>query len=108
VKFLKSLFCILLFSPLFAIQQLPTDTGAGVVLLENYRRGSAGSYQPAVILFRKQSGIYTDGGGRRNGNEDLRITAARELREESLNTFNLNAYSFHDNEAVKLKNTYGC
>ncbi len=104
---LKPFVFILLSSPLYAIVQQPTDTGAGVVLLENYRP-QVGVAQPAVILFRKTNNKYTDGGGRRTQQEDLRATAARELKEESLNTFRLNYLTLNDNDAVKLHNTYGC
>lgn len=74
-----------------AIQQRHSDTGAGVVLLEDYFNGK--KREPAIIIFKDRfTGKFTDAGGRREKKEDLRLTAARELKEESCNTFRINAF----------------
>lgn len=60
---------------------------AGIIPVIQYNN------QLAVILFKqKRNGqwIYTDGGGRRNEETDPRVTACRELQEESKNMFQLN------------------
>jgi hypothetical protein len=76
-------------------------TGAGVVLLEMYRRkearGLPARYGLAAILFR-EDGVYTDAGGKRDARVDARgvrvldgvvETAQRELKEESCGLFRL-------------------
>lgn len=102
MKFIQSLLSLaLIFSSISAIQQLPTDAAAGVMLLEEYMQKN-GTTGPAIILFRdKKTGHFSEGGGSRNKGEDLRYTASRELKEESLNTFRLNAQTLYDANALR-------
>lgn len=88
------------------IVQNQTDTGAGVILIENYKPQNQMNYIPCIILFKeKNSGKYSDGGGNRDIVhgllEDLKVTAVRELKEESMNTFRLNPNTLNDNNAVR-------
>ena len=63
-----------------------TYSGAGVVVVEKYRK-SNGVVVPCIILVRtKMSGLYMDFGGTyETSHGGLRVTATSELREESRN-----------------------
>jgi hypothetical protein len=63
-----------------------TYSGAGVMVVEKYRR-SNGMIEPCIILVRsKASGLYMDfGGSYETKHGGLRVTATSELREESRN-----------------------
>lgn len=66
--------------------------GAGVILLETYNRTIPKAHKsgPAVILFL-EGGKFTDAGGSCDpGDASPRVTAARELEEESLGLFRIN------------------
>ena len=90
------------------IIQQSSDTGAGVILIENYKPKNQQNYIPCVILFRdKKRGTYSDGGGNREHGENLQKTAARELKEESANMFRLSPNTLTDNNAVR-HNNYVC
>ena len=67
---------------------MTNQSGAGIILIENYRNHSKTRQEPAVILFRDvQTGKFTDLGGRQDNNEPLNVTASREAKEESCNLF---------------------
>jgi len=84
-----------------------SDTGAGAILIENYKNKN-GRRDAAVILFRnKHTTNYADPGGIRenirntNRREDLKNTASRELMEESGNFFRISQNTFDNNCAVR-------
>lgn len=82
--------------------QKDTDDGAGVILMVKH----AG--QDALILFNdKDKNQYADAGGGRKNKEDLRLTASKELQEESLNLFKISAGALDNNTAVRHKNYLG-
>ena len=84
------------------------DAGAGVVLLENYTNPKTRESGLAVILFRnKFNKMYTDGGGVRDKEEDIKDTARRELREESANLFRLSKDSLSNRLAVRVHKYVG-
>ena len=92
--------------------QMNSDTGAGIILLEDYNMGT--KRELSVILFKNaQNGMYMDGGGTRdniagtNSKEDLRDTARRELKEESANLFRLDKSIVNDNASVRHLNYVG-
>ena len=91
------------------------DDGAGIMLIEqNYWNKG-----PAIILFnvRYWNGTnwnnvgYAEGGGTRdtynNKKEDIKLTACRELKEESRNLIRLSTNSLDNNYAIR-KGNYVC
>jgi hypothetical protein len=85
-----------------------TDTGAGVFLIENYRNNANTRTEDAVILFKsRHSYRYEEGGGGRDPGEDLRKTATRELKEESLNTFRLDHNILRNQDAYRHQTYVG-
>lgn len=75
-----------------------TYSGAGVLIIEDYYNRD-GTVEPCIILVRnKASGEYTDfGGAYEKKHGSLQITAIKELREESLNLFNISIRFFINN-----------
>lgn len=77
-------------------KQNKTDTGAGIIMLEEYKG------KLAIILFHnKYKYTFEDPGGQRDNMEDLKDTASRELTEESANTFRIDKNMLKDNNAVR-------
>lgn len=81
-------------------RQKSTDKGSGVILIEMYKN------RLAIILFRNSlNKSYAEGGGTRDIKnhklENLKETAARELREESLNLFKFSPNKLHDRWAIR-------
>jgi hypothetical protein len=106
LKTINLISAFFLAGPVFAVVQQPTDTGAGVLLIEQY---GGKNKRPALILFKgTKSGKFEEPGGKRDKKEDLRKTASRELQEESSNLFSISGNKFRDAQAVKIKNTYIC
>ena len=89
-----------------ASQITPSPTGAGVILLENYRN-KQGKHALAVILFRnKHNNTYQDGGGNIDPGETLKDAAVRELKEESANLFRLSEDSLKGCPEYDHQGTY--
>jgi NUDIX domain len=81
------------------------ETGAGVVLIENYLNRKHSRQEDAVILFRdKFSGKYNDGGGKIDPGETVERAARRELKEESENLFRLSPNSLNLQLASRHQN----
>lgn len=89
-------------------KQKKTDTGAGIILIEDYYDNRRKRYRPAIILFKNRFfGMYEDLGGGKDKKENLKQTALREAQEESRNLFILPIELLDDNKAVRIKNYVG-
>lgn len=82
--------------------QMESDSGAGVILLEKYNGKLS-----IILLFDKFRNKFSDPGGSREPNENLKKTAIRELEEESKNLFRLNISALNDDIAVRHKTYIG-
>ena len=76
---------------------------AGIILIEKSYNNQKGRDEPAIILFRGQS-MCADGGGRMDKEDaNLKVTATRELMEESANLFRLSTNILKDNLSYTYK-----
>jgi len=78
-------------------------SGAGVILLEYYRKKD-NTYELVVILIHnKHKLLYECPGGRLDKHDNVFKAAARELREETANMFNLPTNILTMDESVNIK-----
>ena len=73
----------------------PSINGAGVLIVEMYNN------VPCYTVFQTRNGLYEEPGGSRDPNEDIRVTASRECREETANLLKLNPQELNDSVIVR-------
>lgn len=89
-------------------KQKKTDTGSGIILVEEYYDSKTRKYRPVIILFKNRFfGMFEDLGGGRDSSETLKESAIREAQEESRNLFILPEELLDDKKAVRIKNYVG-
>jgi len=83
-------------------------TGAGILILGKEYHPYNKRYEYYTILFKnRKNGVYMEGGGGRGFNENVKVTATRELQEESLNTFKFSPKILIDKDSILLDEYVG-
>ena len=97
------------------IQELPTDTGAGVGIVETYRNKARSRTEIALILvetsvYDRNQGRHvlkwTLPGGKREAGDSIKKTARKELEEETANLIRLSENEMDSNFAVRHTNPF--